>query len=279
VEILPFMDQQSTYDRWNSNLPWNDTTPGVGGQSNLDLASELYIEALACPNDDSAFQIPGGLTYVANAGMGSNTTSADAGTQVRGHAFFDSGLDWNSNSTLVNDAEDQEITFRSGVFWPNFQNGSLRAICANKCFAPGKIYDGSSNTLMLGENLNAGDTNWANPAMNSCGFMFPLNGGGSSATDTDRASLAVLSNTPGAVKTGTEPFIDEKKSGPERSPFLNSNHPGIVVVSMCDGSARTISETVDQLVYTKLITPDMTRIRQLSTGLLQAESPLSGDEF
>lgn len=279
VEILPFMDQQSTFDRWNSDLPWDDTTIGAGGSSNLDLASDLYIEALACPNDDSAFQVPGGLSYVANAGFGSDTTSAISTSQFFGHTFVNAGLDWNSNGTTSGDEEDREISFRTGVFWPNFQNGSLRAICANKCFAPGKIYDGSANTLMLGENLNAGDTNWANPAMNSCGFMFPLNGGPSAPTDADKASLASLLDTPAATKTGTEPFINQKKSGPERSPFLSSNHPGIVVVSFCDGSSKVLSEAIDQLVYTKLITPDMTKIRQLTTGSLQPESPVSADAF
>jgi len=279
VEILPFMDQQSTFDRWNKNVPWNDTTLGAGGSSNLSLASDLYIEALACPNDSSAFQVPGGLTYVANAGFGSVTTSADAGTQGRGHTFFDTELDWNSNGTVISDEEDREITFRSGVFWPNFSNGAFRAICANKCFAPGKIYDGSSNTLMLGENLNAGDTNWANPAMNSCGFMFPMEGTASSPTDLDRASLSVMTNASAAAKAGTEPFINQKKVGPERSPFLSSNHPGVVVVSLCDGSATTLSESMDQLVYTQILTPDMSRLRQLSTGTFQPEAPVSADSF
>ena len=123
------------------------------------------------------------------------------------------------------------------------------------CTAVGKIYDGASNTLMLSENINAGQTNWANPSLNSCGFMLPLNGAASGPTDTDKASSSLLGTTPLGVNTNTEPFINEKKSGPEGAPFPNSNHPGIVVVSMCDGSVKTLSENINKYVYTQLMTP------------------------
>lgn len=281
VEILPFMDQQSTFDRWNKELPWDSTVVGTAGSSNLSLANELFIEALACPNDDSAFQIPGGLSYVANAGFGNETVGADISVPREGHAHFNTGMDWNSNGDVTaNDVEDQEITFRTGVFWPNFTNTDFVAgLCRNKCFAPGKIYDGSSNTIMLGENTKAGQTNWANPSLNSCGFMFPVENGPSTATSTDRASLILLDNAPAGVKPGTLPFPNEQKSGPEGAPFLNSNHPGVVVISMCDGAARVLNENVDQRVYTQLITPDGTRLRTLSSGTFTPESPLSADEF
>lgn len=272
VDLLPLLDQQGTFDRWNNDLPWDSA-------ANLPLASDLYIEALACPNDDSAFQTPGGLSYVANAGFGSQVSAASDSDQSRGHNFIDADLDWNSSGSTLLDTEDREITFRTGVFWPNFSNGDFAGICRNKCFAPGKIYDGSANTLMLGENVNAGITNWANPAITSCGFMFPINGGASSATDTDKASLVALADISAAVATGTTPFINELKSGPEGRPFLSSNHPGIVVVSFCDGAAKTLSESLDRNVYTKLMTPDGTRLRQLSTGGLTPESPVSADEF
>ena len=45
------------------------------------------------------------------------------------------------------------------------------------------------------------------------------------------------------------------------APFLNSKHPGIVVVGFCDGSVRTISENVDQGVYLRLLTSGLTQQR------------------
>ena len=279
VDILPFMDQQGTFDRWDAGLPWNSTATNKNGAVNLNLASNLYIQALACPNDESAFQTPGGLSYVANAGFGSSITGPNGGVaQTRGHNFFDASFDWNSNGT-ASEPEDDEITFRTGVFWPLFGNGNFQAICKNHCFSPGKIYDGSGNTLMLSENINAGQTNWANPSVNSCGFMFPVNGGASAATDTNKASMLLLQNASLGQQTGTAPLINQKKAGPEGAPFPNSNHPGIAVFSFCDGSARTISESVDKHVYTQLITPDGSRLRTLSTGAFRAEDPVSSSDF
>ena len=71
------------------------------------------------------------------------------------------------------------------------------------------------------------------------------------------------------------------KIGPEgTSPYLNSNHPGIVVISMVGGSARTISENIDKRVYLQLMTPDATRLRNTgSTPPFLPENPLSGDSF
>lgn len=270
VEILPYIDQQPTYDRWQFNQPWNSTT-------NLSLASDLFIEALACPNDESAYQVEGGLTYVANAGYGSTPSGATA-PSTRGHNFFDAAFDWNSNGT-PSEPDDDEITFHTGVFWPLFHNGNYRPICKGKCYAPGKLYDGSGNTLMLSENVNAGQTNWANPSLNSCGFMFPLNGGPSSATDSTRVSATILADPTAAVITSENPYPNEMKSGPEGAPYPNSTHPGVVTVSMCDGSARVISESIDAQVYCRLMTPVGSRLRTLTGTSFMAEPPVSASDY
>ncbi|GAB5443056.1 MAG: DUF1559 domain-containing protein [Fuerstiella sp.] len=270
VDILPYMDQQATYDRWQFDQTWDSPT-------NLPLASDLYIEALACPNDESAFQVPGGLTYVGNAGYGSQTTGASA-PSTRGHNFFDAAFDWNSNGT-ASEATDDAITFHTGVFWPIFTNGNFAGICRNKCQAPGKIYDGSGNTIMLSENVNAGRINWANPSVNSCGFMYPLTGGPSGATDTDKVSAALLADPTGATLPAEDPYPNEMKNGPEGAPFPNSKHPGIVTVSMCDGSAKTLSESIDRQVYARLLTPAGSQLRTLPGVNFISEPPVSASDF
>ena len=50
---------------------------------------------------------------------------------------------------------------------------------------------------MLAENINAGQTNWANPSLNSAGFMLPLTPGAASA---------------GATPTGAMPSVTEVDS-------------------------------------------------------------------
>jgi hypothetical protein len=76
-------------------------------------------------------------------------------------------------------------------------------------------------------------------------------------------------------------YPNEAKAGPDGgAPYLNSNHPGIVVISMCDGSARTISENLDERVYLQLMTPDGTRLRTIpSPNQFLSENPLSADSF
>ena len=130
----------------------------------------------------------------------------------------------------------------------------------------------------MAENINGGQTNWANPSLNSAGFMFPLTPGPASPGATDRPSNVALSNTPAAVLAGTAPYINQRKTGPEGAPFPNSSHPSIVVVAMCDGSAKTLSEDMDQYVYTQLMTPHATRQRAIPAGFVP-EAPVSGDSF
>ncbi|APZ95080.1 DUF1559 domain-containing protein [Fuerstiella marisgermanici] len=285
LEMLPYMDQQGTYDRWNKDAAF-DAAP------NLQLASTLYIEAFACPNDESAYVTPGGLSYVANAGFGDGVVITN-NLAVPEHSFSAESMDWDGDGVVCDylagtyDPDDAKITQATGVFWPEFevsgadttgQQPQIVTATRNGSATVGKIYDGSGNTLMFGENLNAGGTNWADPRTRACGFMVPVD----AATVNGTAAATSLQNIHNMIGIDASTsqrypaFPNEAKTGPEgQRPYLNSNHPGIVVVSMCDGSARTISENIDESVYIKLITPNGTRLR----NGIAVESPLSADQF
>ncbi|MCH2213407.1 MAG: DUF1559 domain-containing protein, partial [Fuerstiella sp.] len=64
VEILPYMDAQNIFDRWDMDQDLN-----VALNANLPLAA-VNIPVLTCPDDQSAFNQDGGLSYVVNAGFG-----------------------------------------------------------------------------------------------------------------------------------------------------------------------------------------------------------------
>jgi len=281
VEMLPYMDQQGTYDRWDKDLPFDDNSTATLGYTNSSLARELYVEAFACPNDESAYVTPGGLSYVANAGFGDPITITNDGGAVE-HSFLQEQFNWDGDADTIDinvptaDADDSKITQATGVFWPEFEGvpGSR-----NSSATIGKIYDGSGNTIMFGENLNAvGNSTWADPRTRAVGFMFPLNPALVDSTTMSNPIAAM------AVQTSGDPFPafpNDAKVGPEgTSPYLNSNHPGIVVISMCDGSAKTISENIDKLVYTQLITPSGTRLRTVAgPNAFVPEKPVSADQF
>ena len=275
VDMLPFLDQQGTYDRWNKTIPWNMGT-------NTALPN-IYVPAFACPNDESAFQVPGGLTYVVNSGFGddlqsgtdtltnSSATAPVATTHTNRHSYVVEPFNWNANAaTGVADPADQAITQSTGVMWPSFADES------NRSSTLGKIYDGNSNTLLLGENIKSGavGSNWADPRTRAVSFMFPL--------DATLVGVGTLADPQSAIQLdagGTNrlpAYPNEAKNAAQGSvAYLTSGHSGIVVVSFVDGSASTINESIDQRVYTSLITPAGTR---LQTGM-NVESPLSSDSF
>ena len=122
---------------------------------------------------------------------------------------------------------------------------------------------------MFGENINAAaGSTWANPAARLISFMLPITPANVTASTLKDPTTAV------AVTGANNPWINKMKSGPEGGrPYLNSNHPGIVVVSTCDGGARTLSEDINKEVYCQLITAAGSRLR----NGLSVENPLSGD--
>lgn len=123
--------------------------------------------------------------------------------------------------------------------------------------------DGSSNTLLASENLQA--TLWAPkdstgalraPIESDVGFvwMWPISG-------------VTVPQIKGGVTPGVPFGINEDLAAEGRSsvPFpqpgceyarVSARHPGIVVATFCDGHTRPIAETVDYLTYKHLMTPD-----------------------
>ena len=67
---------------------------------------------------------------------------------------------------------------------------------------------------------------------------------------------------------------NSEKFGPEGSPFPTSNHPGVVNVSMADGSVQAINENIDHTVYIHLVTAAGAKSR--FAGFVP-ETLLSGD--
>lgn len=281
VELLPYMDQQGIYDRWDrtaslasADLPGSAAATG----DNPNPALSTYnIPVLTCPNDESAFQVSGGLSYVVNAGFADD----DATDTVVQHNFNLEELDW----VLADgwDSDDYPITKSTGVFWADADDAATSKPSANL----GRIYDGASNTLMIGENINAGvdtdrtlpggQTTWASAYYESCTFVLPV-----IAPDTGAVALRSLQLGVGFdIQSGVNPFPNDGKVGTEgETPYLASNHPGIVVVGMCDGSVRTLSENIDQGVYVRLITPNGTREKAiLDNASGGAEIPLDGTDF
>lgn len=189
VELLPYLDRMDVANLWNPRFSWNNVE-GSPDNPNSSL-SQIYLKVLVCPGDVSAVSQPGGLSYVAGAGYGDFGDHCGAGTFPPDVQFYEQeSLNWNNDGKINQigtpvgspiDRDDSLLTRDSGLMWIGFcdANGASPTGYINDLFG---IHDGMSQTLLLAENLNAGQSpdclgtagSWANPAYQSCAFIVPL---------------------------------------------------------------------------------------------------------
>jgi prepilin-type N-terminal cleavage/methylation domain-containing protein/prepilin-type processing-associated H-X9-DG protein len=280
VELLALMDRRDIADRWEKSAAFNSTNNQTLGQNSLAV--------LVCPDDSTAVGRPGGLSYAANNGYIS-TAATDDLTADGGNLWVQGMIDWDGDSaTNINDLgsadldeQDSDLHRSTGVFWMNIddltdpavltpaRNILARAKSGRHSLTIDDIYDGTSQTIMFAENNNAGGAdNWAAPSWRNVGFAYRVT--------PPTAVSATLYQSPEAFRLSGDvnTLINRAKNGPEATSSTtgalvnaapNSMHPGGVNVAMCDGSVRFLSESVDEGVYAKLISPAGARIR---TGII-----------
>lgn len=247
VDSLGELDRQDIWDRWDFTAA--STDPG-----NTALG-QMVMPVLACPDDESAFQQPGGLSYTINSGYADmikitayvNALAAGNNpSESQMHMFTAIPADWDEDGIVsggptapFQDEDDEVITRATGVSWIQVRN-------KNHSQRTSEIYDGTSNTLLLAENLKAGVSGtWSNPSPANCTFVYPIVSADIDMTNfSDPPLPATVSGVPNA-----------SRNKPEGTPTPSSNHPSIVNFAMVDGSTRTISEDIERTVYLRLMTP------------------------
>ena len=244
VDIAAFLDRRDVAERWNRNATWNS-------QGSLN---NLAIGVLTCPDDASAAQVSGGLSFVVNAGYAVVDTQNNPFRVPQFHRPDRVSLDWdldsnvNSSSTPNADRDDTAAERDTGILWP--QLGSQ-----NPSLSIDDIVDGSGQTILLTENLNAGDTSWANPDPNSCAFVLPVDP--NLVAQQNDFRLPQLPVDGSGHRIGR---INYAGAGSEAvAPFPASLHPGGVNVIFASGAGRLISEDIDLSVYVRLVSPAGTR--------------------
>ncbi|NOX57158.1 MAG: DUF1559 domain-containing protein [Planctomycetes bacterium] len=244
VDIAAFLDRRDVAERWNRNATWSS-------QSGLN---SLAIAVLTCPDDASAAQVNGGLSFVVNAGYAIVDTQNTPFRVPQFHLSSRVSLDWdldgniNSDTTPNADRDDAGAERDTGVLWA--QLGSR-----NPSLSVDDIVDGSGQTILLTENLNAGDTSWANPDANSCAFIVPIDSNLVAQTNDYRVPQLPVDNSGRRIGR-----INYAGAGNEAvAPFPASLHPGGVNVIFASGAGRLISEDIDLSVYVRLVTPAGTR--------------------
>jgi len=135
------------------------------------------------------------------------------------------------------------------------------------------VKDGTSNTVLVSENLQAGNI-WASKeylvgfCINSVnqGYVYPYpTESGASISSNGTISGVVAPMRVNALRdllSGSEYTANNvNASANDADAFWawarpSSSHPGVVVAGMVDGSTRVISESVDQEVLTKVMAPN-----------------------
>jgi prepilin-type N-terminal cleavage/methylation domain-containing protein len=121
--ILPYMEQQGVYDRFDFN-----TTGGYYAAGNNRKAGQTLIAAYMCPSDP----------------MGTEMIWVSGGTPAPQCAP--------TNYVGVSDTDDMSV----GGYWPKVFPLSNGIFGADRCCTITDIKDGTSNTLMVGEVTGAG---------------------------------------------------------------------------------------------------------------------------
>ena len=114
--------------------------------------------------------------------------------------------------------------------------------------------DGTATTLMISENVDSG--NWTDVYEQQLGFVWQA---GFLAADVPGPQAGVAGDYLAvALKRINEDGgnVDSAPAAQQASYARpSSRHPGVVVVSFCDGHSTTLNNEIDYLVYCQLMTP------------------------
>jgi prepilin-type N-terminal cleavage/methylation domain-containing protein/prepilin-type processing-associated H-X9-DG protein len=269
VQLLPYLEQQALYDRLQIS-----TNDGSGPNSS-NLLAMTAIETYICPDDQNGG--PGSLSFVANAGYIDAAVWGAVGNQDH----YVSAYNYAFNGS-TRDADDEEAAASSGVFWRQYQRETATPVSVDggQVNTLDKISsaDGTSQTVLLSENINtrnfvAGGVvgGWASPftgeiafgvAIVNSGTNYSLAdagtaGGVGGASATSKATSLILNSSDAIASTAEACKINSNilAATDGQSPRPASLHPGAVNMAFADGSCKVISQTIDESVYCRLVTP------------------------
>ncbi len=199
AQILPNIEQGNLY-----------TTGGIASLPafNSSAVSSTQIKTYLCPSDSSSNQA---RTDRANGGLltGCTNYKGVAGSNWAWGSYTNTGPSGNNNGLDVGD----------GMFYRSDSQRKLTMV---------GISDGTSNTLMVGEDIASINqhSGWprANYATGTCSI--PLNN-------------ALVSGQPGFGNPGDWPNVYS----------FRSRHTGGANFALADGSVRFISQTIDLQIY------------------------------
>lgn len=217
--IQPYMEQNTLYDDYHWEQKWGTPADTCRYSHSINRpVATTRLPGHTCPSD---------LPNAPILSINNHNYSANYG-----------------NTGYAQQATLNGVTFGGAPFGPVGNSSQL-----NRIVGMAAIIDGTSNTFLVGEVLQGQGQDlrgfqWWGDASSFTTYLPP----NSPLPDRIYSSSYCRSdpklNLPCAVSTGTDPTMFA----------LRSRHPGGVNVTLCDGSTRFISETIDLNNYRALST-------------------------
>jgi prepilin-type N-terminal cleavage/methylation domain-containing protein/prepilin-type processing-associated H-X9-DG protein len=260
IVLLPNLERPDLYRNWKNMtavtttaIPMKYTFPTVNGTS---ISPLVYMELLICPSDPQTPQPSGNpqpMSYVVNTGL----QDVPATTTAPG--------DWPENGVFVSRWE-----LPAAATAPQLLMSSTSADSVSRG-------DGVSTTLLLSENMEAQNysdcyqsvtaglgskTAPVSEQMNSFVWFatYPL------PTARQQMKINGVPVAASASTVGTNPSPGIANDITYTRP--SSSHPGGANFVYCDTHTRFLSENIDYLVFTLLMTSNGAQARTPGTGTL-----------
>lgn len=263
VPILPYLERNDLYQNW-TNPVLDITAPA----NKLLLLSQLNV--LLCPSNPSPDLGDNPLHFVVNTGSARTPSDNDqiSGSHPASASPPLNGMNWPEDAN-------------SGVFFDQAQLGPGETPLNGYGQKVKKVSldyistsDGTVNTLMMTENLQAGA--WGFEPVNntgfttafqirqSTGFVWFLTGLANNAmpptvTGLEVNAMGVNDNSKSITGFASGKY-DSTKSAEGTATGIafarpSASHPGGVNAAFCDGHMRFLNDELAYTVYTQLMTP------------------------
>lgn len=237
--LLTELGEPAIYDQMTTAL--EAVYAGGSKAAYASIFDNLYVENLSCPSDTTRETLDQPwISYYVNGGR-HNVAAPPFGYGAGGNG---GPPDWKQNGAMM-----VRIQRKSGANNKDFLESQFNTLDE---IARG---DGVSMTILLSENVN--HRNFGEVLPNTWSNTYRSGGGVSDLRPPQEHDSAILWHDGEAayLHNGMAVRINEHKDHALDAAHArpSSYHPGVVVVTFCDGSTRTISETIHYEVYGRLM--------------------------
>lgn len=213
-----------------------------------DELKAVSVPEFLCPDDPRAGKDTGALSFVMNGGYGLFPVDEETGS-VSETVTHTAGIDLDGDGEVTD--EEWDINYATGVIWrPDTRPQGFRM--SLPWISNG---DGMEFTLLMSENLNAG--NWLSENTMDLAYVI----------GRERLKFAEGNESQGPLHLKSAdlgPFAINANQGtlPSHSPAPSSLHGDYVNVMYCDGHGGPLSAKIDPMTYAELMSSNGSKYGQ-----------------